>query len=549
MATIGLRICLSFAIGCVSLLGEAGAARAAVEISSKPTKNMSCSAGVCSPTARKAWLNEVDLVNMMANSDVRVTTGAGATVIEVAAAFSWVSPTTLTIDSERSIIVKREVTVAGPGGLTLTTNDGGTDGILAFENRGAVTFWDPSSGLEINGESYVLIRSIYQLARLIRANAAGKLALARDYDAGKDGAYNTPPISTAFTGIFEGLGHSIRNLTISSINTGSLGLFALVQGAVCDVRLRNASVTGSGVRSALGALAAENQGILFGDSSDGRIVGRWLANIGGLTGINRGTISNAASDASVIGENGDRKNRSEANAGGLVGENYGIIVQSHASGLVSAGRGGVAGGLVGYENDSGTVALSFATGTVAVTETCCGRGAYAGGLIGYGGHIAQSFATGAVSGGGGNREKDYPFVFVGGLVGWGYDITDSFATGSASSGSVSLIGGLAGEGGTIASSYSTGLVTTDGIESFVGGLLGNDIRSPDMNTTYWDLDTSGISDPSDGAGDIKNDPGITGLTDTQLKSGLPDGFDPAIWGQSANINSGYPYLLANPPPN
>jgi hypothetical protein len=29
---------------------------------------------------------------------------------------------------------------------------------------------------------------------------------------------------------------------------------------------------------------------------------------------------------------------------------------------------------------------------------------------------------------------------------------------------------------------------------------------------------------------------------------LPPGFDPKIWAQSSNINNGYPYLLANPPP-
>ncbi len=57
----------------------------------------------------------------------------------------------------------------------------------------------------------------------------------------------------------------------------------------------------------------------------------------------------------------------------------------------------------------------------------------------------------------------------------------------------------------------------------------------------------GISDPSQGAANIENDPGITGLTDQQLKSGLPAGFDPKIWGSDPNINNGYPYLLANPP--
>jgi hypothetical protein len=53
--------------------------------------------------------------------------------------------------------------------------------------------------------------------------------------------------------------------------------------------------------------------------------------------------------------------------------------------------------------------------------------------------------------------------------------------------------------------------------------------------------------PVSGAGNIANDPGITGLSTAQLQSGLPAGFDPTVWGENANINSGLPYLLANPP--
>jgi len=83
-----------------------------------------------------------------------------------------------------------------------------------------------------------------------------------------------------------------------------------------------------------------------------------------------------------------------------------------------------------------------------------------------------------------------------------------------------------------------------------GGLIGDDLKSSGSNQdTYWDLDTSGISNPHQGAGFPPDDPGITGLTDAQLKSSLPTGFDPKIWGQDPNINNGYPYLLANPPPN
>ena len=53
--------------------------------------------------------------------------------------------------------------------------------------------------------------------------------------------------------------------------------------------------------------------------------------------------------------------------------------------------------------------------------------------------------------------------------------------------------------------------------------------------------------PHDGAGNRKNDPGIHGTTDAELKAELPKGFDPKVWGQSPNINNGYPFLLSNPP--
>jgi hypothetical protein len=34
-----------------------------------------------------------------------------------------------------------------------------------------------------------------------------------------------------------------------------------------------------------------------------------------------------------------------------------------------------------------------------------------------------------------------------------------------------------------------------------------------------------------------------------LSSGLPPGFDKKLWKENDGINSGFPYLIANPPPN
>ncbi|HEX4160261.1 MAG TPA: hypothetical protein VHY79_17485 [Rhizomicrobium sp.] len=60
---------------------------------------------------------------------------------------------------------------------------------------------------------------------------------------------------------------------------------------------------------------------------------------------------------------------------------------------------------------------------------------------------------------------------------------------------------------------------------------------------YWDTTTSG-TDEGTGEGNVS---GIDGVTTKQLKSGLPAGFDPSMWGENPNINNGLPYLLANPP--
>ncbi|HEX3666642.1 MAG TPA: hypothetical protein VHU23_15560 [Rhizomicrobium sp.] len=120
--------------------------------------------------------------------------------------------------------------------------------------------------------------------------------------------------------------------------------------------------------------------------------------------------------------------------------------------------------------------------------------------------------------------------------------TNSYAIGSVSGGNESSVGGLVGETmGQIYTSYSTGAVS-GGTSSLVGGFAGNDDDAIIQNS-YWDTTTSGTEDGT-GAGNVS---GLTGLTSQQLQSGLPDGFDPAIWAQDANINNGFPYLIANSP--
>jgi hypothetical protein len=78
--------------------------------------------------------------------------------------------------------------------------------------------------------------------------------------------------------------------------------------------------------------------------------------------------------------------------------------------------------------------------------------------------------------------------------------------------------------------------------------LGFDANTNQNNdSAHWDLDTSNVSNPSQGAGNIPFDRGIKGLSDGALRR-LPKDFDKSVWAVDPKINNGYPYLIANPPP-
>jgi hypothetical protein len=456
-------------------------AHAAVTISTGATQNMSCSNGVCSPTAADAVLNVSDLGNLLASGNVTVTTtssGVQAKDIVVKAALSWSSTGMLGLDAYRSITVDQPVSLQGLSGLTLTTNDGSKNGELSFGRKGNVTFANLSSSLTINGASYMLVNAVHGLASAIAANPSGDYALAQRYDAKQDGTYTQSPVTTSFSGTFEGLGNEISHLTITS-QDDSVGFFSVNAGTIRDFGLVDLRLSAMKLG---GGLASGNEGNIFQCHVSGKIV---------ITGFFK---------------------RSGAFGGGMAGLNLGSIRDSFSTADVRGGRKASLGGLVGLNEENGVISESFAMGTL--TDSNRSHGYLLGGLVGdnEAATIINSYATGAVTG---------------------------------ANASHSLGGGLAGYNATtILQSYSTGGVTGF---SYTGGLLGYD-ASAGLNDTYWDTDTSGITNLSQGAGYPPNDPGITGLTSQQLQSGLPEGFDPKIWAEDPKINNGFPYLINNPPP-
>lgn len=485
---------------------------------------MDCSVGVCTPTAKGAVLNVGDLEALLASGDVTVkTTGTGveARNIEVKSLLSWTASSMLAFDSYDSISVNKTISIAGAGGMSLATNDGGGGGMLLFGGKGNISFTNLSSALIIDGQAYTLVGDIKTLAADVAANPAGFYALGNDYDASQDGAYSTAPVATTLTGVVEGLGNAIVNLTIKrSQGKGPhifIGLFTQVAygGAVDSVLLRKLDyeVAGDKAAASMGGLIGVNNGLVFDDRVDGALKASHLI-VGGLVGANNdtGAISLSSADVRVSGA---FRATTYRYAGGLVGENLGIISSSWASGNVKAADGSYAGGLVGFNTGSSGIEMisdSFAIGTVTA-----GDQSITGGLVGLNeanADINNSYAMGAVSAGGNS--------YVGGFVG---------STGN-------------GSDGTVEESYSTGAVS-GGSGSHVGGFAGaGNNGTVDFTDCYWDTTTSGTNDGIDNG----NGSGITGLTTEEFQSGLPDGFNPNTWAEDTNINNGLPFLIANPPP-
>lgn len=474
----------------------ATSAQADVTISSAATKNMTCSGGICTPTANNANLSVSDLESKLKSGSVTVTTTGSGSVqaknIVIDAALKWSSANGLTLSAAQSIAFDAKVSITGKGGLTL--NVAGVFGTesLAFYNGANVTFSDLSSPLTINGNAYVLVDSVAGFASAVSANQNGYFALAASYDASGDGTYSSAPVqgnnaTGGMNGVFEGLGNTISNLTIVD-GTASGGCDGLMANApmeqIGNFGMVNVSITSTGTQGANGAGA-----IVCNINSNG-LVWRSFAT---------GSISMQILDG----------------AGGLVAGNA-EIVQSWANVAISGTQGENFGGLT-TGGASQIIQESFSMGPLSCSVGFCQLGGLA---VNGNGQITDSYSVS--------------------------EVTDT-----GPSGDDSYIGGfLSTNGGyTVEQSYAAGTITSpdsgcNNSANCVGGLYGMDITNANTHV-YWDTTTTGYNVA---AGNESIDPGTKGLKNKTFKAKLPRGFSAKIWAQSQTINHGLPYLIANPPP-
>jgi hypothetical protein len=312
------------------------------------------------------------------------------------------------------------------------------------------------------------IRDWYDL-NAIRNNLSDSYILMNDLDfttAGYDelasptanGGEGWEPIgvlggTASFTGTFNGQGHEVRDLFVNRPDKTRTGLFGMIDHRAVVKNLGVVNVT---------------------------VIGGTL--VGGLVGLNDGTISNCYSTGSVTGH---------GEVGGLVGEHsWGALHNCYSTAGV-IGKYDV-GGLVGRNeativNDSycrGAVSDSYSRGNVTGQSSVGGLvGAIACSIM-----VENSYSGGSVTG---NNT-------VGGLVAFDElsTVSDSYSTASVS-GSWN-VGGLVGHNdyGTVSNSYSAGKVTGN---SSVGGLIGLN-EAGTVSNSFWDIETSGQSTSDGGTG-------------------------------------------------
>ena len=333
-----------------------------------------------------------------------------------------------------------------------------------------------------------------------------------------------------YYGIFDGDGHTIKNLILDVSGVSSVGFFGYVEDsgviknlALMDITINNSGYAanevvysgtgGSFVFIGGGGLVGYNGGSISNCSSTGIIhpstnwfVGLSINGLGGLAGINGGSISNCYSTCDVNGS----FYQIPLPVGGLVGRNSGSINACYSTGLV-CGASCPTGGLP----------------SIPMPQSV-------GGLVGEnGGTINQCHSTSTVSG-----------DIVGGLVGDNYNNISNCYSGGSVNGS-SYTGGLVGRSsGNINTCYSIGLVSGEsscgliGINLPMSGMniiTGNfEIVRGFINSSFWDVQTSGTIN---GASGVIPDPnGITGKTTAEMKtlSTFTDaGWDfTSVWGMA-----------------
>ncbi|PKN73588.1 MAG: hypothetical protein CVU50_02405 [Candidatus Cloacimonetes bacterium HGW-Cloacimonetes-3] len=379
----------------------------------------------------------------------------------------------------------------------------------------------------------------------------------------------------AFTGSYDGNGHTIANLTINNEAAGYLSLFGEIDSAtIKNVSLENIDIRAGGSSGGLVGYAVNSEII------NCFVVGTMRAsdNCGGIVGSALfSTIQECSATISILGRE---------NVGCIAGIIYSSnIVRSHAVASIAQARmalGGICGNSSGdseigvseivdctasgslYSTDNSGGIVGFARKTLI--ERCSSEFDIIWGSMRSGGILAESWylvtirdchavasvegqdAVGGIAGtisGQSNITRSYftgnvmGVRLVGGVAGGvsQSEIFDCFANATVSGSDI--VGGFAGSASYsyIYDCYSTGLVTcTDGQ---IGGFISSG-QNLSTSNCYWDMDTSQTTVSYAGNGRNTSQMTFPYDNNTYLNWDFTQ-----YWANDTGLtNGGYPILIA-----
>ena len=242
---------------------------------------------------------------------------------------------------------------------------------------------DPGYTIEGNG-SYTVTSAdgLMNVAELVNGGKTDiNITLDKNIDlTGKDWTPIGTSFDNSYTGTFDGGGHTITGLTITTKDQ-FVGLFGYLNraGTVKNVVMEGIQIT-------------SNHG---------------SSQAGGVVGFSRGTIENCSVSGSVSGT---------VYVGGVVGAQWGGSITGCSSSATVKGTVDV-GGVAGQTNSSATLTACYATGNVTL-EIDPKKNIAGGGLVGMnaGSSLLACYATGNVT----STGSSTGYVHIGGFLGNNY---------------------------------------------------------------------------------------------------------------------------------
>ena len=237
---------------------------------------------------------------------------------------------------------------------------------------------DPGYTIEGNG-SYTVTSAdgLMNVAELVNGGKTDiNITLDKNIDlTGKDWTPIGTSFDNSYTGTFDGGGHTITGLTITTKDQ-FVGLFGYLNraGTVKNVVMEGIQITSNHMFGNTGGVAGFSWGTIENCSVSGSVSGTKC--VGGVVGAQKaGSITGCSSSATVKGT---------VDVGGVAGEKWGSMTACYATGNVTleidSPKNLSGGGLVGFNGGSSVLAC-YATGNVTSTGSGTGN-MHIGGFLG-----------------------------------------------------------------------------------------------------------------------------------------------------------------------